>query len=62
MNITYQNGNVTKLTELTAEEVQQRTKAALDDPDVTRIEIFPNRHERRKQAAEDRKRRKPQQS
>ena len=49
------DGTRERLENLSNAEVISKTTDALEDPVVTRIEIRPNRHERRKQAALARK-------
>ena len=51
MNVEYNDGTRKSFQNLTGEQVLDETKAALQDPKVARIEILPNRHERRRQAA-----------
>ena len=54
---------VGKLTEnienMSDEEVIKKVESALKEPDVTKVVILPNRHQRRRDAALARKKRKP---
>ena len=51
MNIEYKDGTLKSFLNLTGEQVLEETKVALEDGNVARIEILPNRHERRKRVA-----------
>ncbi len=58
MNVEYRDGTVATFSGLTAEQVAEKTKEVLADPEVENIRIYrenTNRHQRRKDAAEARK-------
>lgn len=60
MNVEYMDGTRAAYRDLTADEVAAKVKEAIEgEKQIDRIEIYPqgpNRHERRKAAAEARKR------
>lgn len=62
MNVDYIDGTRTAYRNLTADEVAARTKEAIEgDKEIERIEIWPegpNRHERRRRAAMNRRKQK----
>lgn len=60
MNVEYRNGLKKAFDDLTDDQVKENVRVLLDDPEVDRITITRNRHDRRKEAALNRKRAKPQ--